>query len=68
MVGRRRWVSAASDTSLAYAISHTYYGNADDFGTPGFRGGGPLPVNLSSFRPARDKATGDVVIRWIDRI
>ena len=58
------WVSA-SDTSLAFAISHTYFGSADDFGTPGFRGGGPLPVSLSSFRPARDKATGEVVIRWI---
>ena len=57
------WVSA-SDTSLAYAISHTYFGSADDLGTPGFRGGGPLPVSLSSFRPVRDKATGAVVIRW----
>lgn len=57
------WVSASA-TNLAYAISHTYYGNADDLGTPAFRGGGPLPVSLSSFRPARDKATGAVVIRW----
>ena len=57
------WVSA-SETSLAFAISHTYFGSPDDFGTPGFRGGGPLPVNLSSFRPARDTATGAVVIRW----
>ena len=57
------WV-AATDTSLAYAISHTYYGTADDLGTPNFRGGGPLPVSLSSFRPARDTATGAVVIRW----
>jgi len=57
------WV-AASNTQLAYAISHTYYGNPDDLGTPGFRGGGPLPVSLSSFRPVRDKATGEVVIRW----
>ena len=58
------WV-AASQTDLAYAISHTFYGSADDLGTPGFRGGGPLPVSLASFRPVRDKATGEVVIRWI---
>ena len=58
------WVGA-SDTSLAFAISHTYYGSADDFGTPGFRGGGPLPVSLSSFRPERDKATGNIVVRWV---
>ena len=58
------WV-AASQTDLAYAISHTFYGSADDLGTPGFRGGGPLPVSLSSFRPVRDKATGAVVVRWV---
>ena len=58
------WV-LASDTALAYIISHTYYGDSDDFGSPGFRGGGPLPVSLSSFRPVRDKATGAVVIRWM---
>ncbi len=43
----------------------SYYGHRDDMGTPGYRDGGPLPVSLSSFRPARDKATGAVVIRWI---
>ena len=43
----------------------TYYGNQRDYGTPGYRGGGPLPVSLSKFRPERLKETGEVVIRWI---
>ena len=34
-------------------------------GTPGYRSGGPLPVELSHFRPARDKETGAVVITWL---
>ena len=57
------WILADS-TNLAYAISQTYYGDPDDFGTPGFRGGGPLPVSLSKFRPER-LDTGEIVIRWI---
>ena len=43
----------------------SYYGHRNDIGTPGYRLGGPLPVSLSSFRPVRDKTTGEVVIRWI---
>ena len=43
----------------------TFYGNHEDRGTPGYRGGGPLPVSLSKFRPERLKETGEVVIRWI---
>ena len=42
----------------------SFYGHRDDIGTPGYRLGGPLPVELSSFRPVRDEATGHVVIRW----
>ena len=42
-----------------------YYGHTDDFSTPGFRRGSALPVSLSSFRPVRDQATGEVVIRWV---
>ena len=42
-----------------------YYGHRNDIGTPGFRLGGPLPVSLSTFRPVRDKATGEVVITWV---
>ena len=41
------WVSADA-TNLAFAISETYYGDPDDFGTPGFRGGGPLPCPCRS--------------------
>ena len=60
---KEAWISADA-TNLAYAISHTFYGDADDFGTPGFRGGGPLPVSLSKFRPER-LDTGEVIVRWI---
>ena len=45
--------------------SISFYGHRDDIGTPGYRLGSPLPVSLSSFHPARDKTTGEVVIRWI---
>ena len=61
---KEAWV-LADETNLAYAISETYYGDPDDYGTPGFRGGGPLPVSLSKFRPERLKDTGEIVVRWI---
>ena len=57
----------ASETSFVQAThirASSYYGAANDVGTPGFRAGGALPVELSHFRPARDKATGAVVITW----
>ena len=60
------WV-LASDTSFAqpaHGPTVTYYGAANDVGTPGFRAGGALPVELSHFRPARDKISGAVVITW----
>ena len=60
------WILAA-DTSFAQ-ITHirasSYYGKPNDVGTPGFRAGGALPVELSHFRPARDKVTGAAVITW----
>ena len=59
----KAWV-LADETNLAYAISETYYGDPDDFGTPGFRGGGPLPVSLSKFRPER-LDDGSIQIVWI---
>jgi len=58
------WI-LASDTILAFEVSHAYYGNADDVGSPGYRTGGPLPVSLSKFRPERLKDTGEIVVRWI---
>ena len=57
----------ASDTAFAdvtHIRASSYYGSADDVGTPGFRAGGALPVELSHFRPARNKDTGAVVITW----
>ena len=57
------WV-LADETNLAFAISETYYGDPDDFGTPGFRAGGPLPVSLSKFRPER-LDNGSIRIVWI---
>ena len=60
------WV-LASDTNFGkpmHLSAHSYYGLPIDVGTPGFRAGGALPVELSHFRPARDKETGAVVITW----
>ena len=59
------WV-LASRTGFAQGTHikvSSYYGLPTDVGTPGFRAGGALPVELSHFRPARDKA-GAVVITW----
>ena len=42
----------------------TYFGHPSDMGTPGYVMGGPLPVELSMFYPARDRLTGQVVIKW----
>ncbi len=59
------WISAENTGRSAQGYSETtYYGDRNDVGTPGHHGGGPLPVSLASFRPARDTATGEVVIRW----
>ena len=59
------WV-LASDTGFTQDMHDTtqsYYGFPTDVGTPGFRAGGALPVELSHFRPERQKDTG-VVITW----
>ena len=60
------WV-LASDTNFGkpmHLSTHSYYGLPIDVGTPGFRPGGALPVELSHFRPERQKDTGAVVITW----
>ena len=60
------WV-LASDTGFAQSMhlnARSYYGLPIDVGTPGFRAGGALPVELSHFRPERKKDTGAVVITW----
>ena len=51
------WIMAQS--------ARSHYGHRDDMGSPGDRDGSPVPVSLSSFRPVRNKATGEVVIRWV---
>ena len=56
------WVLASS-TALVSGPA-TWYGSNKDAGTPGYDGGGPLPVSLSHFRPARDRDTGAAVITW----
>ena len=56
------WI-LASRTPLVSGPA-TWYGSDEDAGTPGYNAGGPLPVELSHFRPARDKQTGAVVITW----
>ena len=61
--GNVGWV-LASNTSFKRVPTLTYYGNHQDYGTPGYRGGGPLPVSLSTFRPQR-LDDGSVVIRWV---
>ena len=56
------WILA--DTTGLITGATTWYGSDEDAGTPGYDGGGPLPVQLSHFRPARDKDTGAAVITW----
>ena len=60
------WALAAdmNFTQSTHLNTHSYYGLPIDVGTPGFRAGGALPVELSHFRPARDKTTGQVMITW----
>ena len=55
----------ASEQAFLYAQHGTYYGHSSDHGTPGYRAGSPLPVQLSSFRPARQASTGAVGITWV---
>ena len=54
----------ASDTGFGkpmHLSTHSYYGLPIDVGTPGFRAGGALPVELSHFRPARQIRS---LVRW----
>ena len=61
---RDSWISAnATNFAGKVGIKELYYGDEDDIGTPGYRAGGPLPVQLSSFYSKRNDA-GAVVITW----
>ena len=55
------WALAANFNQ--FKVESLHYGHADDIGTPGYRQGGALPVELSSFAVSRTDA-GPVVITW----
>ena len=54
------WVHAV-DTAFK-RVPKIWYGSSDDYGTPGYIRGIPLPVSLSAFRATLEN--GEVVIRW----
>ena len=56
------WELSTEDTGHDRVAAITYYGNINDISSPGLTYGQPLPVSLSSFRPALEN--GEVVIRW----
>ena len=55
------WALAANFAKFKAAELH--YGHADDIGTPGYRQGGALPVELSSFTVTRVES-GSVIVTW----
>ena len=57
---RASWVLAANIRAIDGEL---YYGHATDLGTPGWRAGGALPVELSHFSVARNDA-GAVILTW----
>ncbi|MYG00221.1 lamin tail domain-containing protein [Candidatus Poribacteria bacterium] len=57
------WIPAVNtEREFKVTIKSTWYGDEDDYGTPGHRVGLVLPVELSSFRPTLED--GVVTIRW----
>ena len=58
---RNNWALAAHFNK--FKVESLHYGHADDIGTPGYRQGGALPVELSSFTLTRSDA-GPVVVTW----
>ena len=55
------WALAANFAK--FKVSELHYGHADDIGTPGYRQGGALPVELSSFTVTRLES-GSVIVTW----
>ena len=55
------WVLAANVKKVVDGELH--WGSAEDIGTPGYRRGGALPVELSAFNLTRTEA-GAVVVTW----
>ena len=58
---KSNWALAANFNK--FKVESLHYGHADDIGTPGYRQGGALPVELSSFTLTRTDA-GPVVVSW----
>ena len=58
---KSNWALAAHFNK--FKVESLHYGHADDIGTPGYRQGGALPVELSSFTLTRTDA-GPVVVTW----
>ena len=60
------WTLAENaDGHLSAVPYETYYGDANDMGSPGLStAGGALPVELSKFGAKRDPLTGQVIITW----
>ena len=57
------WIPAVNtEREFKITIKSTWYGDEDDYGTPGHRPGLVLPVELSHFRPTLEDGT--VTIRW----
>ena len=56
------WIPAAA-TKFRYLPLAYFYGRVDDLGTPLFRSGGPLPVELEHFGVSR-WTQGGVVLTW----
>ena len=57
------WIPAVNtEREFKVTIKSTWYGDEDDYGTPGHRVGLVLPVQLSFFRPTLED--GVVTIRW----
>ncbi len=57
------WIPAVNtEREFKITIKSTWYGDEDDYGTPGNRPGMVLPVELSHFRPTLED--GEVTIRW----
>lgn len=59
------WALTGKKNSRYVIQFPTYYGHRSDHSTPGYRARTPLPVQLSKFRPEREKSTSEVVIKWI---
>ena len=58
---REGWALAANFAK--FKADGLHYGHAEDIGTPGYRKGGALPVELSSFTLTRTES-GAVVVTW----